>query len=152
MRGAVILNRNRPSLDPRFYKTYGWHRPVVSHYRPATCEEADCDAWRYGWVTTVDITSDLGRRQYDYITHDKTRTYTVTQPAAGIFKFAYQPGHPCFDSGNHRVLLGRPPIFTVRSGDWRQFTSPATVHRYAEDWVDDFANHQDRLATAIRRG
>jgi hypothetical protein len=126
--------------------------PTESHWRKATCEEVDCEAFRFGWVTTVDLATELGQRQHHYITGDRTRSCTRSQ-AATLVSFTYPPGMRCFDSDSHRLPVERPSIFTVRDGDWRgNPTGDARVHANAEDWVDDFANRADRLATEIQKG
>lgn len=151
--GAVLF-RLEPLMPPQAYKTYSMRMPVTSHWRPATCDEAGCEHYRSGWVTTVDVSTELGRAQYAYLMADRTRRPGVQKVSEHLFKFVYGPGFRCFRSGDHRVQVGRDALFVVTGGDWRgnPMNVPARVHRRAEDWVDDFATHQDRLATAIQKG
>lgn len=152
-RGSVILNRIDPALPPQSYKTYGMVMPLRTHFRKATCAEVECDDWVMGFDSIVDITTELGRKQAHYILNDKTRSHTFEQIGPSLVKFHFQPGTIPFASPKHDhfVRMDRPPLFVVRGGDWRgnpRGTEPM-VHRNADNWVDDFATHQDRLARAM---
>ena len=149
--GAVLLNRITPALPVYAYKTYGMHLPATTHWRPATCEEAGCQHYLKGWQTIVPSDSDHARliRSADF-----RRRYRYTEePGEGpLAVFTFPAGQACFKASTHKVSLGRPGIFTVRGGDWRGMTSPVRTHKRAMDWVEDFAEHQERLATAMERG
>lgn len=149
-----FVQRIVPKMPAQAYKTYGWSQPARTHFRPATCDEVDCDAYRNGWVTTVDLSTDLGQRQYEYITHDRTRGCSMQRVSMTLVKFVFRPGNRCFRSGDHKLPVGRPATLYVAEGDWRGNPRgiPVRVHRTPENWVEDFALHQDRLATVIQRG
>ena len=148
------LFRIDPLMPAEAYKTYGWSMPLATHWRPATCEEAGCEHYRDGWVTTLDLSTELGQKQYAFCKGDRERRFTEQRPGAGTVKLAYGPGQPCFRRGDHKLPLGRPARFYVVEGDWRGNPRgvPARVHPRAELWCEDFAEHQDKLATAIERG
>jgi hypothetical protein len=152
--GAVKLNRIPPAGPADAYKTYGWSMPVSTHWRAATCEEVGCEAYRYGWVSSFDLSTDLGQRQFEHCKADKTRSFSIQRPAPTLVKFVYTPGNRCFQAADHRLPLGRPARFYVAGGDYRGNPrgDRTVVHSRAEDWAEDFAEHQDRLATAIERG
>lgn len=152
--GHTMVSRIEPAMPAHAYKTYGMSMPLRSHWRPATCEEVDCDDYRYGWVSTFDGATELGQRQIHYCEHDRSRTFSIQRPSLTLVKFVYPPGQRCFRAGDHRVPLERPARFYVSGGDWRGNPrgTPVRVHRTVEDWCEDFAEHQDRLATAIERG
>jgi len=143
-----------PQGPPQAYKTYGLSMPLKTHWRSATCEEADCAAYRCGWVSTFDLSTDLGQKQYAYCKDDRTRSFSVQRPSLNLVKLTYGPGNACFDAGKHRVPLERPARLYVADGDWRgnPWRTRPRVHHRAEDWVDDFSTHQDRLAAAIQKG
>src|ERR1700733_771451 len=86
------VSRLAPLGDPRAYKTYGASMPLRTHWRTGTCEEAGCEAHRSGWVTTVDLSTDLGQKQAHYIMHDKSRRWTMQRVSLTIVKFVYGPG------------------------------------------------------------
>jgi hypothetical protein len=154
LHGAVRLNRIPPAGPAHAYKTYGIAMPLATHWRPATCEEVDCAAYRNGWVTTVDLSTDLGKRQFEHCKGDRSRSYSMQRPELNLIKFVYAPGNRCFSAGDHRLPLGRPARFYVAGGDYRGNPRGirTRVHQRAADWVEDFAGHQGRLAAAIERG
>lgn len=150
----MTLFRIDPVGQPQDYKTYGMSMPLATHWQPATCEDVQCDAYVHGWVTTVDLTTDLGQRQYDYLTHDKTRSCTRQNVTQTLVKFVYKPGNRCFRSADHRLPVGRPARFYVAGGDHRgnPLGTPVRVHKNGADWAEDFAEHQDMIASAIEKG
>ena len=143
-----------PLMDADAYKTYGMSMPLTTHWRKATCEEIECEAQRNGWVSTFDLSTELGRKQFAYCQADKSRSYSMQRPSADLVKLVYKPGNECFRRSDHRLPLERPARFVVAGGDWRgnPRRTPARVHVRAEDWVEDFSEHQDALASAIERG
>lgn len=151
--GAVLVNRPTPIGDPQHYKSYTMRAPVRTHWRPATCEEYECLDYQYGWVTTIDLSTDLGQKQYHYLTHDKERRYSMQRLSLSIVKFIYGPGHRCFRSDEHKVAVGKPPKLLVVGGDWRgNPRGEVRVHTRIEDWVDDSRVHQDKISTLVKRG
>lgn len=150
--GDTTVQRIAPLHPRQAYKTYGLSMPLETHWRPATCEEVDCGAWKHGWVTTTDLDTELGRQQYELITHDRERRYTMQRVSLTLVKFVYGPGFPCFARSKHRVPLERPARFIVAHGDWRGYLERPRVHSRAADWVEDFAIHADKIKTAVGRG
>jgi hypothetical protein len=138
-------------LDPAgpvgAYKTYAVTSPTDTTV-VAACEHVDCAARRHGWRSLIDETIDLGRRQAAYIRGPARRTYTERPGPGGLTEFLFEPGQRCF--AEHRT---RPEIYVVRGGDWRgNPTGEIRQHVRAADWVDDFGEHQQRLADQIERG
>ena len=143
-----------PMLGPEFYKTYRMVAPLRTHWRPASCSEYECDEYVHGFVLTVDVGTELGQRQAHYVRHDKSRKCSEQKVGETLIKFVYGPGNDCFKYGEHRVPVGRPPFYLVVDGDWRGNPrgTPAYHHRRIDDWVEDFATHQQTLADAQQRG
>jgi hypothetical protein len=150
--GNTTVSRIAPAMPVQAYKTYGMSMPFKTHWRSATCDEVDCEAWRKGWVSTFDLGTELGRRQHDYCKADRGRSFSMQRATLTLVKFVYPPGNRCFRSDTHRLPLGRPARLFVAGGDWRGFTSAPRAHVRAQDWVEDFAGHQDRLSAAIEKG
>jgi hypothetical protein len=150
--GHGFVTRIEPAAPPNAYKTYSALFPVKTHFRKATCEEIDCEPFLFGWATTVDTATELGQKQYHFITHDKERTYTAEKIGQSLVKFTFASGQPCFARADHKIQLSRPGRFITHSGDFRLKTGPVKVHKRPEDWVEDFAGHQDRINTRIERG
>ena len=139
------LTRLPPALRPDQYKTWQVAAPLSTHWRPASCEESGCGAYLNGFLVRVDLSTELGQAQADYIRRRSGREHTETSP--GVFQFT--PGQSCFREADHRVRVDRPDVFVVRDGDWRvppQASNPRQLS--PENWLDAFRTHQDRLATA----
>jgi hypothetical protein len=139
-----------PKLGPECYKSYSWTQPLSTHFRKATCEEARCPEFVNGWVTVADLATDLGQRQYDYLSHDRSRKWSKAQ-AGTLVSFTYPPGQQFFSHPRHahRKPIGYDPIMMVSGGDFRgnPRQTPTQVMRPA-DWVDSFQEHLDSLRRA----
>lgn len=142
-----------PAVGPQHYRTFKISAPIKSHWRKATCEEYECDGYVHGFVTTVDVSTDLGQRQYHYLTHDRSRRYSLQHVGESLYKFVYGPGFRCFSMADHRVPIGRPPMLLVAEGDWRGNPRqiPTRVHSRVEDWVDHYQTQADRVRTLRQR-
>lgn len=147
-----IHNRLTPDAGPEHFKSYSWRAPLATHWRQGTCEEYECEAYLKGFVTTVDISTDLGQKQYHFLTHDKTRSCSMQRVSQTVFKFIYPPGNKCMKYWEHRVPIGKPPLLLVLGGDWRGNPRQlkTVVHRRPEDWIEDFSEHQDRIANVLK--
>lgn len=141
-----------PAAPPDAFKTYAVSSPVATHTRVATCREVECQHYLAGWVTTVDLGTDLGKRQAGYIAAKSGRAFTREGvPGTMLMRFTFPPGQKCFSE--HRVPLDRPALYVVRGGDWRGNPRGDTrLFKRAEDWVDDFAEHQSKIIQARGRG
>jgi hypothetical protein len=142
------VNRIQPVMPVGAYKTYQIIAPVSTHFRPATCEEVDCGAWKNGWATTVLPGSDD-----ETVVRGAGRRFIEERTPDGFVRFIFPAGQSCFAVSRHRVPLERPPIHIVRHGDWRGNPSgQRRQHTRPEHWVEDFAEHQDQIKTTIERG
>jgi hypothetical protein len=146
LQGAILLG-------PEHKKSYQISAPVKTHWRDATCEEVGCPNYTYGFQVEIDETSPLGQFQADYIRKDRERSFTE-EPGelAGMTVFTYPPGNRCFGQ-KHRKRIERDEIFLITGGDFRGNPrgTPAQVLR-SDQWVDDFATHQDHLLDIAKRG
>lgn len=138
-----------PKLPVTAVKSYEILAPKSTHTRVATCAEVECLHSLKGWRTIVDVGTPLGAAQANYIRLHSGRHFTVTEDGS-LVTFHFPGGQTCF--AQHRVSLERPEIFRVRPGDYRGTTGDIRVHVRPDDWVDDFANHQIKLAKAHERG
>lgn len=146
-----ILDRAvQPNMPAQNYKTYTIASPQDTHTRAATCHEVDCPNRAKGWQTLLDISQGPHARTANWIRLQSGRRFTHEQVGT-IVTFTFPAGQDCFTP--HRVSLERPEFFLVQGGDFRGNPSKIPVVRHkAEDWVDDFANHQDHIATVVSRG
>jgi hypothetical protein len=137
-------------MGPESYKTYEIRQPLASHFRPATCEEIACPDYVHGWKVRVEgLPAELL-----HAAKTSGRSYQEMHIAEGETWLHFTAGQPCFRASQHRVAVGRPPLYVVRDGDRRGNPrgTKARLHQKADFWVEDFAEHQDRLADAQRRG
>ena len=138
----MALHRLEPALPAAAMQTYAALAPLATHWRPGTCEEAECTYQAGGWVTKVDEATELGQRQAHYIRREAGRRFTEHREAA-LTVFAFEAGQACFQA--HQVPLERDPLLVVRGGDWRgdPRSTPARVHTRPEDWIDDMQTSLD---------
>lgn len=140
-----------PQLPVEAVKTYSVSAPIATHYRPASCAEVECPNMQHGWRTKIDPSTDLGAAQIRYIEQESGRRYTVEPDPDGLLVYTFAAGQKCF--AQHQISLEREPLYVVRGGDWRgNPRGEQTRHTNADDWVDDFANHQQTLADRLERG
>jgi len=148
---GVHLTRIQPAAGPYAYKTYAIRVPLATHWNVITCADAGCEALEYGWDSIIDEGTDLGRRQARYIRKESGRRFTEARQADGLTRFTFEAGQRCF--AQHRTRNMRPERFIERGGDWRGNPSgDRREHRRPDDWVDSFAEHQDKLRTLAERG
>jgi hypothetical protein len=146
-----MLNRIEPQLPAAAMKTYSIASPKATHYRPATCAEVGCEMSLKGWETKVDVSTVLGARQANYIRLRSGRAFLPPVEIGDLVIFTFPAGQTCF--AEHLVPLGRPEFYLVRDGDWRGNPRGTAATRHnADTWVDDFANHQQRLADRLEQG
>jgi hypothetical protein len=137
-------------MDAAAYKTYEMRSPLSSHFRPATCAEVACSHYLNGWRVRVEaLTPDLL-----HAARNSGRKYTEQQVAEGETWLVFEPGQACFKASQHRARLDRPPLYLVRDGDHRGNPrgTKARLFQRPDQWVDDFATHQQNLADEIQKG
>jgi hypothetical protein len=144
------VNRSiQPARSAAAYKTFEVRQPVDTHFRKATCADVDCPNYLNGWRVRVEgLTPEA-------LHTAKTcgRKFVELSAAAGETWLMFEAGQPCFRTTEHRVLLDRPQIFIARGGDFRgNPRGDRRVHANADDWVDEFANHQQVLADRLKEG
>jgi hypothetical protein len=148
------VNWPTPGVPVQAVKTYEISAPIQTHYRRATCEESGCLAYRHGFASVIDISTPIGQRRADYIRKRSGRVFTAEQTGS-VITFTFEKGQTCFrsDDEHHVVPLDRPALFIVRDGDFRgNPTGRRYVHDRPEHWVENFAEHQQKLADAHNRG
>ena len=148
----MAKERIEPTLAPEHMQTFQVESPIPTHTRPATCEEADCQAYLNGWRMKLDLGTPLGQKQAYYIKHDSGRSYKVIEQRDGLVVLEFAPNQDCF--AQHRVRIDRPEIYRVKGGDFRgnPLKTVTRVHKKPEFWVEEFAENQDRIAKAIEKG
>ncbi len=133
--------RFEPELPTDAYRTFGIVAPRRTHTRVATCQEVECQNYRRGWQTQIDTSTELGQRQALYISTQCGRRFTTERMGVMVI-FTFYAEQRCFSG--HRVMLDRPPIFTIKHGDHRSDARPSMVG--GQEWLDEFASNQESLA------
>lgn len=154
---AQNVFRIEPRLPVAAVKTYQIEAPLDDgrdFWRLASCAEIGCKWYREGWASPIDERTEDGQQQAWAIRNRSGRRYTEDRgQAPGITVFTFEPGQKCFKWEEHLVRTGRPALFIVHGGDWRgNPTGLKLTHVNADDWVDDFANHQAALADLRKKG
>lgn len=148
------MRRIQPALPAASYKTYQIAAPHSTHFRLATCAEIDCPPYLNGWSTTLTPDNDPDGK-LDYLIRHSGRSFKEERnPLDGSAMFVFEAGQPCFAAHTHRIRLDRPEVYAVRGGDWRgnPLNVRPVIHTRPELWIEDFAEHQDRLVTKLERG
>lgn len=115
----------------------------------AACKDVGCQFWAHGWETTVDEATPLGQQQAAYIRRKSERTFTERRTGAGLTVFRFEAFQRCFTE--HRT---RPDQFWRRDGDFRGVPQGGQVlrHARAQDWIEDFQEHEGSLADERQKG
>jgi hypothetical protein len=143
------MGRIEPLMPADAYKTYAVVSPLSTHFRPATCAEVDCPHYVNGWRVRIEtLTPDLLRAA-----RNSGRKYTE-QHRGGRDVPRVRGRAALFPAATHRTRMDRPPLYLVRDGDHRgnPRRTRARQHLNPDNWVEDFADHQQKLADEIQKG
>lgn len=149
------INRITPNLPASAYRTFQITSPLSTHWRPATCEEAECQSFLNGWKSAIDESTELGQKQAWYIRKQSGRKHTESrEEQPGLTVFTFEAGQSCFSAGQHKVPVGRPEFYLVKGGDWRGNPTGMSTRKHSkpEHWVEDMQEGFDKLRTAQERG
>ena len=146
MKFTQRINRPQPKMATHKYRTYRIAAPA-SHWRTVSCQEFDCQAYREGWSYSK---ADLIAENLLYKVTHAGRKWKEIDLGNGPWIYFF-PGQKCFQAPTHRVLE-RPEIYVTGRGDFRSFSLRQAQVLSGENWLDHFANHQDKLKTIQDRG
>lgn len=142
--GARPLNRPDPLLPVTKMVTHAILQPLLTHWRSATCAEVDCAHYLNGWGVAkrhVDDRLLAAIKQAGY-------RFSTIEIEEGQDHLWFEAGQPCFKAGDHRLPVGRDPLFVARSGDWRGNPDGANakplVFSGADAWKDSIGTTLDR--------
>jgi len=135
------------------YQTFAITADAPGLTRPATCAEVECDAYLLGWTTTLDTSTEPGQRAVAFLAAGAGgRHYReTTLPGFPLRTFVFEPGQLCFRAGEHRIAI-RPARFARWNGWHGQRVGEIRPYDRPDQWVDDFATHQQRLVDTVREG
>jgi hypothetical protein len=139
--------RIEPNMPAHLYQTYSITAPTDTTI-VAACEQVACAAWRNGWDSVIDESTELGQQQAAYIRGQSRRTFREQKRGDGLTVFRFEAHQRCFEE--HRT---RPEIYLVRDGDHRgNPTGRKRQHTRPADWVEDMAENQGHLIDLRERG
>lgn len=142
------MNRITPVLPAHAFRTFKISAPIDSHFRPATCAEVECPNWLNGWRVRVEnLTPELL-----HAAKTSGRRYREESLGEGVTWLVFESGQACFRTREHRAPNGRPELYLVRDGDWRQHFGQARQHTRPDHWVEEMSENQQRLIDAKQRG
>ncbi len=161
MRGGMyegVRNAYGPGALPGLTAAWNLQAPVggfrsfgmrTTRTVSATCAEVDCPHWQNGWAcVVVPGSEDAGvvEAACDGRADGRRRAWARLEPLPkGFVRIWFDPGQPCFKASTHRVPW--EASWYHRDGDWRGNPSGLVVaHRNARSWVDEFGEHQLRIA------
>lgn len=144
------LSRPQPLMDAGAYKTYEMRSPLSTHFRPATCAEVGCPHYLHGWQVRVEALAP----ELVEAARKSGRRYREQRIAEGETWLVFEAGQPCFKASQHRARIDRPPLYIVRDGDFRGNPrgTKSRLHQRPQDWVEDFATHQQAIADEFKKG
>jgi hypothetical protein len=143
------MNRIEPQGRVQDYKTYQIVSPLSTHWEPATCAQVDCPEYLGGWRMRIEGLPP----EMVHAARTSGRKYTELEVTADEHWLVFEAGQPCFRAPLHRRLLDKQEIYIARDGDYRgNPTGHVRKHTRPEFWVEDFSEHQDRLARQIQQG
>jgi len=112
------------------------------------CERVRCAAWREGWESAIDESTDLGKAQAQYIRSQSGRTFREMRTEGGLTVFRFEARQRCF--AEHKTM---PELYLVRDGDFRgNPTGRRRVHARPQDWVENVQEELGRFNEDRRRG
>lgn len=143
------LNRIELQGQVQDYKTYQIVSPLSTHWEPATCQQVDCPDYLNGWRVKIEgLPAEMV-----HAARTSGRKFSELEISQNEHWLVFEAGQPCFRASEHRRLLDKQEIFIARDGDYRgNPTGHVRRHTRPEFWLEDFAEHQDKLAEQIQRG
>lgn len=116
-------------------------------FEPKFCPERHCGHWAHGWVTALDVSTELGQKQARYIIDQSGRHWKAQQDGSKV-QFFFLPGQQCFT--DHRIPLEREPLFTFKHS--HLVTAERATVINGREWLDRFGQNQLNLKETIERG
>lgn len=131
-------------VPDRLKKVYSLSAPLGTHWRRATCEQVGCSFYLNGFAVTV-----LPGSREEQVVKESGRKWSAVIPQEnGSLRYEFPAGTKCFQANTHVVRSDAPLLFASNDRLVHK------VRRFANsaDWVDDFAEHQQRLSDAYEKG
>ena len=113
------------------------YRILSKHDGPTqSCVEAECQNNRHGFKVVLDEGEAMGRLRATYVRQSDRRYKESYDSDLELTVFTFPPGETCF-----------APHYTVPA-----YKVDGQRHTIADFWVEDFAEHQDRIERIVNNG
>jgi hypothetical protein len=149
-----MLSRVPPRMGVTAYRTFSVSSPIQTHYKSVTCKEAECQQYKFGWTTGLDITNAQQAEAATWIRMHSGLSFTFFE-TGNLVTFNFPPGQTCFigQRGGHKVPLGKPELYVVRDGDHRgNPTGKVRKHTKPDLFVEEMAGNLTHLSDEIQKG
>ena len=100
--------------------------PLDTNWYEISCEAAQCDAYQYGWVTTIPTMGDLA----EWVRHKSGRRFREEVSAGGLSRFTFSAGQEGFHGSPHRRQNTRPSRFGIQEGH------TPIIRVSGDEWID----------------
>ena len=139
--------RLTPTVGAEHMRSFRIEAPTHTHWRKASCAEAQCPHYLHGWWSEFDESTELGQFQASYVRTQSGRGFRESRTEAGMTRFEFHPGQTCFRSDDHHIRdEDIPELYVVRDGDWRGNPRHTAPMRLSPDgWVNEFGENQERV-------
>lgn len=111
-----------------------------------------CHWHQKGFEISTDTSTDIGIARAQYLTRHAGRRFTrIDIPGSTVVVFQFPAGQQCFTE--HYLPLEREAFYSTRIGDDRIPGTPGNRRLWTrDDWLDNFANHQNMVAERRKAG
>jgi hypothetical protein len=134
---------------PSAYQSYVLDRPSTRQFWvKVTCEEYGCLDYLNGWRVDAAL---LGPEHWADIRAMGYR-YERLDIAAGNQQLVFEAGQTCFRASTHELPTLAEPLYLVKPGHRGAYLGRGRQHTRGIDWVEDFAEHTDKIMTRVARG
>lgn len=134
---------------PSAYQSYVLDRPNSRRFWvKATCEEFGCSDYLYGWRVDAALLTEQNWADI----RDLGYWFERLDIAEGVQQVLFKAGQPCFRAAHHQRQTMAEPLYLVKPGHRGAYLGRGRRHTRGIDWVEDFSEHTDRLATRLARG
>jgi hypothetical protein len=139
----------RMSAPPSAYQSYVLDRPRTSRFWvKATCQEVSCPDWMYGWRVDVAVLSEANWADIRAARY----SYELLDIVDGYKQLVFEAGQPCFRASTHERWTMAEPLYLVKPGRGGVYLGRGRQHTRGIDWVEDFAEHTDKVVSRVARG
>ena len=139
--------------------------PKRTHFRPARCEEVNCDHFNFGWVVAVPSMSDhadfcrslkfeiFSNPAINIENHQYRFTETRGVDGLAIFKFAAH--QPCFVSLEEKLERDSNGQIYNKGGHWKRLEREPRyfiqrIEKEPVQWIEEYAEERYQIGKEFK--